>query len=382
MVRAAVMPAPGRPIEVREFAPPRLEPGGLVLETVLSEVCGTDVHLHHGRLADVPYPIIPGHVSVGRVVETAGPVADVEGRAIEPGDLVTFLDVHETCGACWFCLVARASTRCPYRRVYGITYSADEGLLGGWSERILLKPGVRVIPLPPGVSPERLIAGGCGLATAVHAIDRAEIRLGDAVVVQGSGPVGLSAAILALLSGAGTVLVVGDPPNRLAIARELGVDGTIAVGGTSPEERVEEVRVATGGRGADVVIEATGNPAAIPEGLAMTRDAGRYVVAGHYTDAGDVAINPHLTINRKHVELRGTWGADYAHFHRMVGVLARHGDRIGWERMIGRAYGLDELNEALADVEAGRVVKAVVAPNGGIEGLGASPPGVWTPNVV
>jgi L-iditol 2-dehydrogenase len=356
------MIAPRRPIEVRDFPEPRPEPGGMVLETLLSEVCGTDVHLWHGRLAGVPYPIIPGHVSVGRVLETGGPVADIEGRAIEPGRIVTFLDVHETCGACWYCLVAKASTRCPKRRVYGITYSADEGLLGGWSERILLKPGVKAIPLPPNVPPESLIAGGCGLATAVHATDRAGIRLGDAVAVQGSGPVGLNAAVLAALSGAGLVVVVGDPANRLAVARELGADVTIAVSETSAEGRVELVRELTGGRGADVTIEATGNPAAVPEGIEMTRDGGRYVVAGHYTDAGEVAINPHLHINRKHLDVRGCWGADYSHFHLMVGILARHGDRIGWERMIGRAYGLEETNEALADVAAGKVVKAVVNP--------------------
>src|SRR5687767_15224589 len=149
------MPAPRQPIQNREFRRPDLPSGSALLRTARSEVCGTDVHLWHGRLAGVPYPIIPGHVSVGRVLETGGPVADVEGRAIEPGRIVTFLDVHETCGACWYCLVAKASTRCPKRRVYGITYSADDGLLGGWSERILLKPGVKVIPLPPNVPPER-----------------------------------------------------------------------------------------------------------------------------------------------------------------------------------------------------------------------------------
>jgi L-iditol 2-dehydrogenase len=356
------MPAPNRPVEVRTLAAPRVEPGAIVLETIASEVCGTDVHLHHGRLAGVPYPIIPGHVSVGRVLESGGPVGDVEGRPIEPGQIISFLDVHETCGACWWCLVAKTSTRCPSRRVYGITYSADEGLLGGWSEQIFLKPGVRTIPLPPEVTPERWIAGGCGLATAIHAVDRAEIRLGDTVAVQGSGPVGLNAAVLALLSGAGLVVVVGAPPNRLAVARELGIDVTIPVGETSPEERAERVRELSGGRGADVVVEATGNPTAIAEGLGMTRDGGRYVVAGHYTDAGDASLNPHRDIVRKHVEIRGTWGADYSHFHRMVGILARHGDRVGWERMIGRSYGLGEMNEALADVAAGRVVKAVVDP--------------------
>src|SRR5436190_16586888 len=109
-VRAVVMPGPGQPLEVRRFAAPRPEPGGAVLEMVASEVCGTDVHLHQGRLSGVPYPIIPGHVNCGRVLETGGPLLDVEGQAILPGALVTFFDVFGTCGACWSCLVAKAAT--------------------------------------------------------------------------------------------------------------------------------------------------------------------------------------------------------------------------------------------------------------------------------
>ena len=69
MVRAAVMPGPNLPIEVREYALPQLEEGAVLLRTIYSEVCGTDVHLHQGRLAGVPYPLIPGHVNVGEIVE-------------------------------------------------------------------------------------------------------------------------------------------------------------------------------------------------------------------------------------------------------------------------------------------------------------------------
>src|SRR5207247_7867087 len=97
-VRAVVMPGPGQPLELRRFPAPRPEPGGAVLETAASEVCGTDVHLHHGRLAGVPYPIIPGHISCGRIRETGGPLRDVEGRPLAPGRLVTFFDVLRTCG--------------------------------------------------------------------------------------------------------------------------------------------------------------------------------------------------------------------------------------------------------------------------------------------
>lgn len=369
MPRAAVMTAPHEPIQVENLPEAPMERGSILLETIYSEVCGTDVHLHHGQLAGVPYPIIPGHVSVGRVLDTGGTVNDIEGQPILNGDIVTFLDVHETCNNCWYCLVAKASTRCPHRKVYGITYSARDGLLGGWSEEIYLKPGVKVIRLPASVPPERLIAAGCGLPTAVHAIERAQIGLGDIVAVQGSGPVGLSIAILAQLSGAGGVIVLGDPPNRLEAARDFGADETISVGATTSSQRIERVREMTNGRGADITIEATGVPAAVREGMEMTRDAGRYVIVGQYTDAGDVSINPHLNINKKQLEVRGSWGSDYSHFYKMVQVLARHGARVGWEKMISHQYGLSEMNEALTAVARGEVVKAIVNPGASVNKL-------------
>jgi L-iditol 2-dehydrogenase len=356
------MPAPGAAIEVRAFPRPTLEPGAILLETLYSEVCGTDVHLHHGHLAGVPYPIIPGHVSVGRVAETGGEVLDLDGLPLRPGDVITFLDVHETCGKCWYCTVAKASTRCPSRRVYGITYSANEGLLGGWSEAIYLKPGVKTLRLPPNLPAERFIAAGCGLPTSVHAIERAGIMLGDSVVIQGSGPVGLNAAILAQLQGAGQVIVIGAPKLRLEMARAFGADQVLDIGYLDAAERVARVRELTGGRGADVTIEATGVPTAVREGMQMTRDAGRLVVVGQYTDVGEVEINPHWDLNRKHLEVRGCWGSDFSHFYRGVRVVARYGDRFGWERMISREYTLAEAGQALADVEQLKVVKALIKP--------------------
>ncbi|HEX9117353.1 MAG TPA: zinc-binding dehydrogenase [Anaerolineae bacterium] len=361
-IRAAVMAGPEAPVTLRELPRPSLEPGAVLLETLFSEVCGTDVHLHHGHLAGVPYPIIPGHVNVGRVAETAGEVADVDGVPLRPGDVVTFLDVHETCGKCWYCTVAKASTRCPHRRVYGITYSADEGLLGGWAEAIYLKPGVKILHLPENVPPERFIAAGCGLPTAVHAIERAQIQLGDTVAIQGSGPVGLNLAILAQLQGAGQVIVIGAPTLRLDMARTLGADETIDIREYDPQARIGRVRALTHGRGADVTIEASGNPAALREGMQMTRDAGRLVVVGQYTDLGDTAVNPHWDINRKHLEIRGCWGSDVSHVYRGVKVLSRYGDRFGWEKMVSNVYTLDQAGQALADVQDLKVVKALIRP--------------------
>ena len=380
-IRAAAIARPHAPVEIIELAAPALEPGAALLRTVYSEVCGTDVHLHHGRLSGVPYPLVPGHVSVGRIEAMRGPITDVEGRAFREGDLVTFLDVHETCNACYHCLVTKQTTRCPKRKVYGITYGADDGPLGGWAEQIWMKPGVKMIPLLEGLAPETFIGGGCGLVTALHAMDRAEIRLDDSVVVLGAGPVGQSIAALARLSGAGEVIVIGAPDDRLAYARRMGATQTIGLddgGGDnrngakarrrenangSAGERIDEIRRMTGGRGADVAIEASGAPEAVSHALDMARDGGRVVVCGHYTDNGAVEIHPHFQVNRKHVEIRGVWGCDYSHFHRAVAIAARHGDRIPWREMVSRTYSLDQAGAALEAVERREVVKALIAPN-------------------
>lgn len=363
MIRAAVMPAPERPVEIREFAEPTLEPGSLLLQTIYSEVCGTDVHLWHGRLAGVPYPIIPGHVSVGHVSRMRGPVMGADGRAIREGDRVVFYDVHRTCGRCYACAVSGTPTKCASRRVYGITDSAADGLFGGWSEAIYLEPGVVAAVLPDAVAPEDYIGGGCGLITAVHAIDRAAIRLADTVLVQGTGAVGLCIIALARLSGASAIVAIGAPPDRLDLARRMGATLTLDLASTSPEERRERVLALTGRRGVDIGVEAAGSPRAFEEGVTLVRDGGRYVIAGHYTDAGPSSINGHEHINRKHLEIRGCWGSEAGHFLRALTVLDMHAAALPFRDIGARVYPMSEINAALADAEAMRLPKALVDPS-------------------
>ncbi len=362
-VLAAVMQEPEAPIVVREFEKPQLHDGAAVLHTLYSEVCGTDVHLWKGKLSGVPYPLIPGHVAIGRLSEVRGTITDLKGERFKEGDMVTYLDVHETCNHCYHCLVAKQPTRCPSRKVYGITYGANDGLLGGWSQAVLLKKGLKLVRIPAGLAPEAFIGGGCGLVTALHAVDKTEIRLGQSVAVLGVGPVGQSAIALASLSGASTIIAIGGPDDRLDYARQMGATATISLD-VPAAERAASVREMTGGRGVDAVIEAAGSPSAVGDALDMVRDGGRVVVCGQYTDNGDISINPHRQINRRHVEIRGCWGSDYSHFHRAVELAAHHGNRIPWSGMVGRRFALHETGEALQGVESQAFVKAIITPNG------------------
>ncbi len=365
MPLAAVIPEPNTSVEVREFPAAELEQDSAVLAVELSEVCGTDVYLQRGLLDGVPYPLIPGHVSVGHLAKIRGEMLDVNGRRFREGDRVTFLDVHRTCNACWYCLVAKATTRCPQRKVYGITYGAVDGLAGGWSEQVYLKPGTRCIGL--AAEPERFMAGGCALPTALHAVERGDIAIGDTVLVLGSGPVGLNAIILALMRGALRVLCIGAPQARLDAALELGAARVLNFEEHDEAERLEWL-LKDDGRLPDVIIEATGHPDAVVQAMRFTRDAGTVVIVGQYTDhgpvSGEAAFNPHLDLNKKHLDVRGCWGSDFSHFYRAAQLVSDPERSAAWARLEPKLsrFGLAQANEALAAVASGEVLKALIDP--------------------
>ncbi len=358
---AAVMPSPHLAVEIREIAIPELERNSALLRVELSEVCGTDVHLRDGLLEGVPYPIIPGHVSVGLLEKIRGRLLDVHGRQFEEGDRVTFLDVHKTCHRCWFCLVAKAATRCPHRKVYGITYGLSDGLTGGWAEYVYLKPGVACLRLDD-VAGELYMAGGCSLPTALHAVERADLAFGDSVLVLGAGPVGLSAIGFSTLRGAGRVLCIGAPDERLSFASQMGARETLNFTRCNESQRIDWVLQHTGGRGADVTIECTGSPAAVTQAMRFTRNAGTVVVVGQYTDHGEISFNPHADLNRKHLDVYGCWGSDFSHFFRAIEMLRTSRAAAIWSTLKPDRYSLSQADAAIADVAAGKVVKAFIVP--------------------
>jgi L-iditol 2-dehydrogenase len=287
-----------------------------------------------------------------------GELLDVEGNRFNEGDRITFLDVHRTCNACWYCLVARAGTRCPQRKVYGITYGLSDGLCGGWSTHIYIKPGTRCIKLD--AEPETFMAGGCALPTSLHAVERGDIKIGDTVLVLGSGPVGINAIVLALMRGALRVLCIGAPQARLDAALEAGTAATLNIETHDDAQRLDWILENTSGRGADVTIEATGAPEAVVRAMRYTRDAGTVVVVGQYTDHGLTSFNPHLDLNKKHLDVRGCWGSEFTHFYRATQLAAHRPEP--WTQMKLISYGLTETNEALADVSDGKVLKALIRP--------------------
>src|SRR5207247_5467767 len=151
---------------------------------------------------------------------------------------------------------------------------------------------------------------------------------------------------------------------RLAAAVESGATEVLNFEKQEEAERLEWILERTNGRGADICIEATGAPDAVVQAMRYTREAGRVVIVGQYTDHGPVsssaAFNPHLDLNKKHLEVRGCWGSDFSHFYRGVQLVSDPARSAPWTRLKPKlsSYGLQDANEALADVAEGRVLKA------------------------
>jgi len=212
------------------------------------------------------------------------------------------------------------------------------------------------------------MAGGCALPTALHAIERGDISIADTVLVLGSGPVGINAIILALMRGALRVLCIGAPDHRLDVASEVGAADVLNFEKRDERGGLDWVLERTGGRGADVTIEVTGAPDAVVHAMRFTRDAGRVVIVGQYTDHGPVsgqaAFNPHLDLNKKQLDVRGCWGSDFSHFYRAVQIVSDPIRSKPWAAIQSKLshYKLAQANEALADMSNGRVLKALVDP--------------------
>lgn len=346
-------------IDAFDLPPP--QPGGMTVACRYGGICGTDLHLIRGHL-DVPVPIVLGHEGLGEVHELGSEVAeDANGHPLQPGDTVMWAS-SISCGQCHACQVLREPTLCPRRRTYGVNRStaAGEPLSGSWADHMSLAPGTTVVKLPAGVDPVAAMSLACAGPTMVHALwERRPVHLGETVVVQGSGPVGLAAAALAQLAG-GHVIIVGGPPSRLATARAAGIgDEHLEVVASGDLDAAQAAILdRTSGLGADLVIECTGVPDAIEQGTRMARRGGSYLVVGQYTDSGNTWFNPHQIVYRQ-LQVIGSWAFTGAHLNEYIRLLPALTGRFDLRRLV-TTFPLERFSAALAEVAAGGVMKAVL----------------------
>ena len=363
--RASVLEHFKTSLALRSFPlPVQLEAGAVLIRTEMAGVCGTDVHLWKGELP-IALPLILGHETVGCIEALGdGVEKDWSGQPLAVGDRVTW---HPglSCGACYYCAEKGVPTRCVNRRAYGVSQpcGAAPHFYGGYAEFHCLKPRSTIFKLPDDLPTASVIGAGCALNTAIHGVERTGLAWRDTVVVQGAGPVGLSALAVAKTSGAGRVIVIGAPKNRLEMARRFGADHVIDIDEVRlPAGRIAAVRELTGGFGADAVLECVGIPSAVVEGMEMCRDGGKYLILGHYCDAGTVAWNPHL-VTRKQLTVLGSWSSEPRHMKTALAFLSATQKQFPFAEMVSHRFSLEQTNEALAASASGQSTKSVIMPS-------------------
>jgi threonine dehydrogenase-like Zn-dependent dehydrogenase len=363
--RAAVVTEWGADLELREFPVLAPEPGGLLVRVERAAICGSDVHAWDGALAstfDIALPIVLGHETVGRVVAIgAGAALDAVGRPLAIGDRVIW--AHAACGRCYECTVMRTPTLCPNREI-GFLRSAEEAphFHGGFAEYAHVPALSRRLRVPDDVKSEWAAAASCALRTIVDAVERlGQVDYRHTVVIQGAGPLGLFSTAVLGLHAPRRIIVIGGPPERLAVAREWGADVTIDVAEASTaEERLAFVREETGGRGADVVCEMSGARSAFAEGLTMAAPSGRYLMCG--TLAGVEHPAQAGLITRRNLTVIGSLGAEIDAYYKALELLRLHRDRYDWDRLIGGSYALEDATTALRNMQSFAETKAILVP--------------------
>jgi threonine dehydrogenase-like Zn-dependent dehydrogenase len=360
-VRAAVLVAPSR-IELRTFPRPRTGPDDALLLVEANGICGTDVHF---RASEQDVPRVLGHEVVGRIVEIGDRAA--ERWQVALGERVA-VEAGIACGSCPDC-VAGFSQTCASRRSYGsnITTAVAPSLWGGLAELMYLSPGTGLTKLDARI-PADVAAGW--FSPLANAIDwtgpvGGDVQPGDVVVVLGPGPQGLAAVLAAKARGAATVLLAGlsRDGRRLAAGRTLGADRVVAV-----DERpiLDEVRAATGGELAHVVVDVSGSAASARVAPLLLRRRGTVVAASPINVSDDVGL-PLKDMIWRQIRWQGVLSNRAAATPGAAHLLARNLDLL--RPLVTHRYPLDGADHAI-DVVAGVLpdedaIKVVVCPDEG-----------------
>ena len=362
--RAAVLVDYNQPLEVRELAVPRLEPGAILVKVEAATICGTDVHISHGKLTQISQvPLVPGHEIVGRIVQLGeGREQDAADRPLRLNDRIVW--AYPWCGRCYYCTIARQPTLCPNARMYGWgPCDTPPYLTGGFSEYVYVRPACHVVRAPEALDARVVASATCALRTIVHGFERlGGLGVQDSVLILGCGPVGLYALAMALVSGAAKTIVVGAPNKRLALAEQWGAHHTINIEEVqNAEERKKMILDVTEGRGPDVVIECAGPSAAFKDGLEVVRRGGRILVIGQ-TDPTPISIVPRL-INLRSIEIIGVLSASVPHFYKAMQFLQNNQQRFSFLDLISNTYRLEEANTALKSMEQLQEIKPAILPS-------------------
>ncbi|WP_407688025.1 zinc-binding dehydrogenase [Mycobacterium sp. HUMS_1102779] len=364
--RIARFDEPGKPFEIETVSLPDVGPGEILIKVSRANICGSDVHAWHGTFATRglggQLPTVLGHEMVGAIEALGDGVSkDSNGKPLAPGTRVVF-PYFFCCHECRNCLAGRRNA-CVNLKM-AMLGRADEPpyFVGGYGDYYLLPAGAVVYTVPDTVSDDIAAGANCALSQVMYGLERVDAQLGEYVVVQGAGALGLYAVAVAKARGAARVIAIDGVPERLELTTAFGADDVIDITEV-PEvkDRAKVVRRLTDGQGADVVVEVVGHPSAIDEGLKLLGQFGRYVEIGNINIGKTFEFDPSRFVfgNKSMV---GVSLYDPAVLARALTFLEQNHDRLPLNRLAAATYSLDDINHAFTAAEAKHDVRASIVP--------------------
>lgn len=329
--------------------------GEVILQIDAAGLCGSDGKCFAGGEmfwgGDDPWvkaPVIPGHEFFGTVTELGEGAGELHGLAI--GDKAIAEQIYP-CDRCRYCRAGQY-WMCEVHDIYGFQkHIAD----GGWAEYMRLGRRSRVHRMPADISLEAGVLVE-PLACAIHAVERAGIRLGETVVIAGAGPIGLLMLSVVVLKHPGQIIVTDMNPDRLALAAEFGAHRTINIDDEDPVAAIQEV---TDGYGCDVFLEATGYPDAITQGLDVIRKLGRLIVFGVF--GSPVTTDWSVIGDRKELDVLGAHLGPYS-YPAAIDLL--HRGVVDSSSLVTHRFPLDRFEDGLEVLRNGSGVKVMLLPKG------------------
>jgi 2-desacetyl-2-hydroxyethyl bacteriochlorophyllide A dehydrogenase len=344
-MRAVTFQAPEQ-VRVEEKPDPAIAAADdVVVRVEASGICGSDLHIYHGRVAIEPGFTI-GHEFVGTVLAAGD---DVDRVAVGDRVLGCF---HTACATCAACLRGDYH-RCRKGQTFG--HGAHLGNLQGAQAEQLLVPRANLTlrRVPEGMSSDVALFAGDVMGTGYHAVAHAGMRSGDTVAVLGLGPVGLCAVQAALAGGAVRVFAVDTVEQRLEMAASFGATPLHL----TDQEPKKEVRAATDRLGVDVVIDAVGDPGPLALAISLCRDAGVVSGIGAYAGRSEVPLGLAWL---KGLDLRLGVANVIAHVDRVLALM--DSGRLDPSPLVSAHMSLDDAAEAYAIYDRREALKIVLTP--------------------
>jgi len=329
-------------LEVRDLPAPSVSADTVLVAARAVGVCGSDIHMWRNKQGwPVSAPVVLGHETAGVIVEVG---ANVTGWAV--GDRVVCETAASICGMCALCRSGLYNL-CPSREGYGATRD------GAFSELLSAEPRV-LHRIPEGVSFDAA-AMTEPFAVAFNAVvERARVKTGDLVVIQGAGTIGILSMMMAKLSGANTTVVLGTSidKHRLARALELGADYVIDITVDDPVARISQLH---DGLGADLVVDATGVSAALEQSLELVRPFGSIAKVGWGPQPLGFSLDP---LVQKAVTLFGSFSHNWGTWERVLALFAS--GKVDPGSVLGGVYSIENWEQAFEDMESGKNIKSVM----------------------